>query len=446
MIRFLKINFVPITLISSVVILFSCGEQKSEINKNLESSMNRVAEKYVKLVLNIGMYDVDYVDAYYGPNEWKPETKSDAVNDSAFIQSLYDEAGKLLDTLESLSKEQADEIQTLRYRFLYKQILAVRTKVFQLAGGKLSFDEEAKALYDVEVPTNESVHFQNIVDEISKLLPGEGSVTDRWQDYKRQFIIPTEKLDEVFQAAIDECRKRTLQHIKLPAKESFKVEYVKGQPWGAYNWYKGNYFSVIQVNTNLPIYIEHAVDLAAHEGYPGHHVLNVLLEKLYRERNWVEFCIYLLFSPQSLIAEGTANYGVEVAFPGNSQMEFEKEILFPLAGLDPSKADTYYRITKLLQQLDYSSNEAARNYLDSKWLKDQTIDWLQKYNLASKEKAEQNLKFFEKYRSYIINYNLGKDIVKNYIETNGGTSDNEKMRWALFEKIISTPQTPSGLK
>jgi len=127
-------------------------------------------------------------------------------------------------------------------------------------------------------------------------------------------------------------------------------------------------------------------------------------------------------------------------------MEFEKEILFPLAGLDPSKADTYYRITKLLQQLDYSSNEAARNYLDSKWLKDQTIDWLQKYNLASKEKAEQNLKFFEKYRSYIINYNLGKDIVKNYIETNGGTSDNEKMRWALFEKIISTPQTPSGLK
>ena len=38
------------------------------------------------------------------------------------------------------------------------------------------------------------------------------------------------------------------------------------------------------------------------------------------------------------------------------------------------------------------------------------------------------------------------DIVKNYIETNGGTSDNEKMRWALFEKIISTPQTPSGLK
>jgi hypothetical protein len=433
-------------LILTVFFLFSCGEEKNQVSSNLESSMNKVAEQYVKLVLKIGMYDSDYVDAYYGPAEWKPETKSSSTSDSVFIQNLYDEAGKLLDTLESLSKEQADEIETLRYRFLYKQILAVRTKTFQLAGGKLSFDEEAKALYDAEVPTYESLHFQNIIDEISKLLPGNGSVADRWQEYRKQFIIPTEKLDEVFQTAINECRKRTLQYIKLPVKESFKVEYLKGQPWGAYNWYKGNYFSVIQVNTDLPIYIDHAVDLAAHEGYPGHHVLNVLLEKLYRERNWVEFSIYPLFSPQSLIAEGTANFGVEVAFPGDSQMEFEKEILFPLAGLDPSKANTYYRITKLIQQLNYSSNEAARNYLDGKWNKNQIVDWLQKYELASKERAEQNLRFFEKYRSYVINYNLGKDIVKNYIEKNGGTPDNEKLRWALFEKIISTPQTPSGLQ
>ena len=46
----------------------------------------------------------------------------------------------------------------------------------------------------------------------------------------------------------------------------------------------------------------------------------------------------------------------------------------------------------------------------------------------------------------IINYNLGKDIVKNYIEKNGGTSENDELRWKLFEQIISTPQTPSGLK
>ncbi len=432
--------------ILAALFLFSCDKEKNQASSNLESSMNRIAEQYVKLVLKIGIYDSDYVDAYYGPKEWMPGNKLSAVSDSASIQGLYDEAGKLLDSLESLSKEKADEIQTLRYRFLYKQILAVRTKVFMLAGGKLSFDEEAKALYDVEVPTFDSSYFQNIINEIDKLLPGKGSVTDRWQEYKKQFVIPTEKLDKVFQTAINECRKRTLQYIKLPAKESFKVEYVKGQPWSAYNWFKGNSFSLIQINTDLPSHIERATHLAAHEGYPGHHVLNVLLEKLYRERNWVEYSIYPLFSPQSLIAEGTANYGIEVAFPGDSQVDFEKEILFPLAGLDPSKSNNYYRITKLSQNLNYSSNEAARNYLDGNWNKDRTVYWLQKYNLVSKERAEQNLKFFEKYRSYVINYKLGKDIVKNYIEKNGGTSDNDKLRWALFEKIISTPQTPSGLK
>jgi hypothetical protein len=441
MIRF----FVRYLFIAAIVFIFSCGEKKNESTNSLESSLNRVAEQYVKIVLKIGIYDADYVDAYYGPAEWKPETRLNSVSDSIYIQTLYDETGKLLDSLESLSQERANEIQTLRYRYLYKQILSARTRVFVLAGGKLSFDEEAKALYDTEVPAHDSSYFQIILDKIDVLLPGKGGVVDRWQKYKKLFIIPTEKLDAVFQTAISECRKRTSQYIKLPAKESYKVEYVKGQPWGAYNWYKGHSFSVIQVNIDLPSYIDRAVDIAAHEGYPGHHVLNLLLEKLYRDRGWVEFCIYPLFSPQSLIAEGTANFGTEIVFPGDSQMEFVREVLFPLAGLDPSKADNYYTITRLIKQLSYASNEAARNYLDGKWTKEHAIRWLQKYNLVSGERAEQNLKFFEKYRSYVINYNLGRDIVKNYIEKNGGTLNHEKLRWALFEKIISTPQTPSGL-
>ena len=130
-----------------------------------------------------------------------------------------------------------------------------------------------------------------------------------------KFVIPTDKLKDVFNAAIKECRTKTLNHIKLPEQESFKVEYVKDKPWGAYNWYKGNFYSVIEVNTDLPIYIDRAVDLAAHEGYPGHHVYNVLLESnLAKKRNWAEFKVYALFSPQSLIAEGTANYGIANGF------------------------------------------------------------------------------------------------------------------------------------
>jgi len=37
------------------------------------------------------------------------------------------------------------------------------------------------------------------------------------------------------------------------------------------------------------------------------------------------------------------------------------------------------------------------------------------------------------------------DIVKDYIERNGGKENNPAKRWELFEQLLSTPQTPSGL-
>ena len=89
---------------------------------------------------------------------------------------------------------------------------------------------------------------------------------------------------------------------------------------------------MIQVNTDLPITIDRAIDLACHEGYPGHHVYNASLEKaLVRDRGWPEFSVYALFSPQSLVAEGSANHGVAVAFPGAERVAFERATLFPLA-------------------------------------------------------------------------------------------------------------------
>ena len=126
--------------------------------------------------------------------------------------------------------------------------------------------------------------------------------------------------------------------MELPPGEQFTVEYVTGKSWSGYNWYQGDFRSVIQVNTDLPIYIDRAIDLACHEGYPGHHVYNVLLEqKLTRERGWVEFSVYPLFSPQSLIAEGTANFGIEVAFPGASGRRSSATSSIPLAGTRPSR-------------------------------------------------------------------------------------------------------------
>jgi hypothetical protein len=155
-----------------------------------------------------------------------------------------------------------------------------------------------------------------------------------------------------------------------------------------------------------------------------------------RDRGWSEFTVYPLFSPQSLIAEGSANYGIDVAFPANERVEFEKVNLFPLAGLDPAKAAKYYRVQELSAKLSYAGNEAARGYLDGKLTADQAVNWLTKYALMSEPRARQRLKFIEQYRSYVINYNLGKDLVAQWVR--GG--------WDRFKQLLSSPRLPSSLR
>ena len=431
----------------AVALIISCSDKKRRSISELESKMNGIAEQYVKLVLETGEYYPGYVDAYYGPKEWLPTKDTSYEIDSTIINSLNQKTDDLLNKLESLKDYKATEIETLRYRFLYKQLLSVKGMILIITGGTFPFDQEAKILYDADPPHFTDDHFQKILDKLDKLVPGTGNLQKRVNAFRNNFFIPNDKLDTIITTAINECRRRTLKHIVLPPNENFKVEYVKDKPWGAYNWYKGNYFSLIQINTDLPADIDRAIGLASHEGYPGHHVFNVLLEKnLVKNRNWVEFSVYPLFSPISLLAEGTANYGVNVIFPGNDRTEFERKVLFPLAGLNTADADLYYKILNLLKELSYAGNEAARNYLDGKRTKDQTIAYLQKYLLFTKEKAEKRLAFIEQYRSYVINYNLGEDIVKNYIEKNGGTIENPEQRWELFKQLISLPQTPSELK
>jgi hypothetical protein len=405
-------------------------------------TMDTIAEEYVKLVLALGQHDRDYVDAYYGPPAWKTEAAAGKMD-------LAGIAAKAADLGARLEREAApsEEMELLRLHYLQRQLSALGARVRMLRGERLSFDAESKALYDAVAPTLPESHFQQILDRLEKRFPGNGPLVDRYEAFRRSFVIPTAKLDQVFQKAIQACGERTRQHITLPAGEKFTVEYVTNKSWSGYNWYQGGFRSLIQVNTDLPIYIDRAVDLACHEGYPGHHVYNVLLEQhLVKDRGWIEFTVYPLFSPQSLIAEGTANFGIEVAFPGHERVDFERRVLFPAAGLDPARAAEYYEVQGLVDQLAYAGNEAARRYLDGKIDAAQAAAWLERYALMAHDRAVQRVKFFDQYRSYVINYNLGKDMVRRYIESHGGAPDEPARRWDEFKKLISSPRLPSGLQ
>jgi hypothetical protein len=402
------------------------------------TSVNNVAEAYVKLVLAMGQHDPDYVDAYYGPPEWKEHKRP--------LDAIAVEATRLRDQLAKISQP-TDEMEQLRRRYLPNQLSALEARVRILNGERLKFDEESQALYDAVAPTFPETHFQEILAKLEPKLPGEGSLLQRYENWRRAFVIPKEKLDKVFQLAIKACRERTLAHINLPPDENFSVEYVTNKPWGGYNWYKGNYRSVIQVNTDLPVYIDRAIDLAAHEGYPGHHVYNALLEKnLVRDRGWVEFSVYPLFSPQSLIAEGTANFGREVVFTKPERLAFEKEVLWPAAGIDASRVEEFYEVQDLVKKLGYATNEAARRYLNGDIHADSAATWLQKYALMDEKRAKQATKFIEKYRSYVINYNLGEDMVRGYIEKRGGTAEQPEQRWREFELLLASPRLPGDIR
>ncbi|MEA2570444.1 MAG: hypothetical protein QOI24_2445 [Acidobacteriota bacterium] len=401
--------------------------------------MNAISERYVKLVLSLGEHDTDYVDAYYGPPEWRDAVKASKPS----LDEIRAGAVAVIDELRAMPSP-SDEMNALRHKYLQRQTEALLARVDILRGKKLTFDQESQALYDAVAPHHDEAYFQKLTEELGRELPGDGSLIERLESYRKNFVIPKEKLDPVFKAAIEGCRARTLEHIKLPPGETFTVEYVTNKSWSGYNWFKGNYNSLIQVNTDLPIFIDRAIDLACHEGYPGHHVYNTLLEKnLVDDRGWKELTVYPLFSPQSLIAEGSANYGIDVAFPAEERVAFEKTNLFPIAGIAPTQADRYYRIQELTAKLSYAGNEAARRYLDGEINAQQAAEWLTKYALMSPPRAQQRVKFIDQYRSYVINYNLGKDLVKAYVERHAG-NDREK-RWQVFQELLSTPRLPTDL-
>jgi hypothetical protein len=405
------------------------------------SPMDTVAERYVKLVLALGQHDADYVDAYYGPPEWKKAVEATEPT----LDAIETETAMLRASLGQASAA-GDAMIRLRWQYLDRQLSALAARVRMLKGERLTFDEESKALYDAVAPTHAESHFAQILDTLDRRFPGSGTLVERYDAWRSAFVIPREKHDTVFQTAIAACRDRTRRHLPLPEQESFTVEYVTNKSWSGYNWYQGNFRSLIQLNTDLPIYVDRAIDLACHEGYPGHHVYNTLLERhLVRDRGWREFTVYPLFSPQSLIAEGTANFGIEVAFPGRERVEFERTVLFPAAGLNPSRAAEYYEVQGLVDRLSYAGNEAARRYLNDEIDASAAAAWLEKYALMPSARARQRVRFFDQYRSYVINYTVGEELVARHMESHGGTPENPARRWEVFSELISAPRLPSSL-
>ena len=431
---------------AALYLLTACSGEAPPASQTAEKAgtvgLDDIARDYIGLVLRLGEHDDAFVDAFYGPDAWREEAQADPRAPSSIAES----ARALAAAAGRATVSGDDPLNETRRRYLVTQLGAVAARADMVAGTSYSFDEETRLLYDAVSPPRDATHFQAVLEKIDAIVPGDGPLPDRVDAFRKSFEIPADRLAAVFEAAIEECRKRTEPWVSLPSNESFRVEYVKDKPWGGYNWYQGDANSLIQVNTDLPLRINRAVDLGCHEGYPGHHVYNVLLEKnLVRDRGWPEFSVYALFSPQSLIAEGSANYGIKMAFPGDERTEYERTVLFPLAGLDESTAGDFYALEELLAELSYVSNEVARRFLDGDIDRAQAKEWLIDFQLRTPESAEKGLEFMAAYRGYVINYNVGLDMVEAYVERAAPDGD-PAARWSAFTRLLSSPMLPADLQ
>ncbi len=399
------------------------------------STLDAMAEEFVKLALAAGVHDPAFVDAYNGPKEWADA----AAREGRSLESLETDAEALL---INVSRANADA-PSIRGAMLEKLARAALARIQIAQGEHYPFDEETRLLYDAVAPQYDVSEFYAVLSEIDALLPGDAPLHERVDNFRNSLAIDEDKLTTVFDAAIAECRERTLAHYDLPDNERFSLEFVTDKPWSGYNWYQGDYESLIQVNTDFPIIIDRAVDLGCHEGYPGHHTWNVLLERdLLNKNGWIEYSVYPLFSPLSVTAEGSANYGIELAFPGDEKITFERDVLFPLAGLNPEDAEKLDTLNTARRKLSHARNHIARAYLDGQVDREEAIRMSMEFGLQSRERAEQGVRFIETYRGYVINYNLGRDIVSDYIDRR--VADGED-RWAAFHTLLTTPLAASDI-
>src|SRR5262249_25228230 len=161
-------------------------------------AMNRAAETYVKLELAVGQHDADYVDAYYGPPEWRTEAEAHKRP----LAEIRADAEKLIAEVAA-HPAGGDELERLRHAYLLRQLQSMVARIDFLSGKRMTFDEESKALYDAVAPTYGAAHFQQILDRLDKAVPGEGALPERVEAFRQRFVIPAAKLDALFKAAID---------------------------------------------------------------------------------------------------------------------------------------------------------------------------------------------------------------------------------------------------
>ncbi len=264
-----------------------------------------VVERYLRLGLQLGRHVEGVVDAYYGPPELAAAVEAEPPADP---RVLVDEA-------EAMLAELGDG-------WLRDQVVGLRAYAGALAEEGQSYADEVEACYGVRpTHTDESV-FAAAHAELEELLPGEGTLAERYQRAREAQRVPAEQVEPFTASVLEVAREWTHRVVDLPDGEGVDLKIVRDVPWMAFCSYGGGYRSQIEINIDLPMPVVELLTIAAHEAYPGHHTERCAKEKaLVRDRGLLEESIVLVPTPQSLIAEGIAKLAPSVLLAGGAAEE-----------------------------------------------------------------------------------------------------------------------------
>lgn len=386
-----------------------------------------IVEDYLRLGLDLGRHVDGLVDAYYGP----PELAERATAGPPVAPSeLAQRARRLLADLAA-----DGDLDPARRRWIEAQVRGLHTTARKLAAEPIAYLDEVEACYGVRpalVSEDELAAAQRRLDDA---LPGSGPIADRYIAWREAQVVPPDQLGAAIESLAEDFRARTAAAFGLPEGEHVDFELVTDKPWGGFNYYRGGLQSLVAINTDLPVLSPTLGHLVAHEAYPGHHTEHARKEAgLVRRRAQLEETIFLVGTPQCLLAEGLADLGLEVIV-GERPEPVLAEHMRPL-GI-PYDADLVAEVAGAAEVLGSVRANAAVLIHDRQWSPDAGVDYVARWAMTPRARAEKSVAFLmdPTWRAYVFCYTEGLRLCRGFV---GGDP-------ARFERLVTEQMLPSQL-
>ena len=418
-----------------------------------QTSVARLAEDYIDIALKLDEISRGEVDSYFG--SYDPgqilETSLDEISINARdlrtrIDSAREDLGDprleglalkvdhLLRVLDFLADDDLLSFSEELGGFFGIQIDELRPETRLDASGRVVSVERA--------PTALELTASEATEELDKLLPGQGSLPFRVSNFQSRFLVPLSQREQLFELALDACEKNTKENWELPLDAGVKINWTRevSSPWHSY---LGEGASEISINPLAMGYIGLMIDVACHEGYPGHHAQHVLLEQNLNDVGDFspEERLMLLRTQKTAVLEGAADYGIGLAFSQDKRLEFERDLLFPLAGLDTSEIELYLRVHHLVKIANAGVTKTIQAYADEKLPSVAAAVRLENDFLVASPRAV--LEFVDRLGAYAAIYPLSSSTVTEFMDSQ---AKSKIAYWdGLQELIIEAEKLPEGL-